>query len=217
MFTGIAAHVAFGANLAENKTVSGEGHAGVGDAISRCSAAPALGRLLGPDDDSRIGESRVVVLSHDYWQTAFGADPALVGILIIVNGQSLTIVGVAPRGFAGTTLGMRPQVFVPITLFARCALAPTNRFRAGPHGLLGLPLRPPQAGHLDRPGASGDQRPYHAIMSNVEAPLQEGMSDATMAKFKAKHHSRARRPRPELVHQRRRRRCCCSRSRRSCC
>ena len=33
---------------------------------------PALGRLLAPDDDRVVGESRVVVLSYDYWQTRFG-------------------------------------------------------------------------------------------------------------------------------------------------
>ena len=38
---------------------------------------PALGRLLGPDDDRALGESHVVVLSYDYWQTRFGADPAV--------------------------------------------------------------------------------------------------------------------------------------------
>ena len=62
---------------------------------------PALGRLLGPDDDRAIGESPVVVLSHGYWQTRFGADPNVLNETIIVNGQTLTIVGVAPRGFDG--------------------------------------------------------------------------------------------------------------------
>ena len=35
---------------------------------------------------------------------------------LIVNGQRMTIVGVAPRGFNSTTLGMEPEVFVPITM-----------------------------------------------------------------------------------------------------
>ena len=45
--------------------------------------------------------------------------------------------------------------------------------------------------------------PYHAIINDVEAPLQNGMSDQTMARFKAqaggrssrRHAARARRPR----------------------
>ena len=77
---------------------------------------PALGRLLDPGDDRSIGESPVAVLSHAWWLSRFGADPNVLNDTIIVNGQSLTIVGVAPRDFTGTTLGATPQVFVPITL-----------------------------------------------------------------------------------------------------
>ena len=67
---------------------------------------PALGRLLGPEDDrARRRIARVVVLSHAYWATRFAADPNALNQQLIVNGQTLTIVGVAPRGFDGTTLG----------------------------------------------------------------------------------------------------------------
>ena len=46
----------------------------------------------------------------------FDRNPGVLGDTLIVNGQHLTIVGVAPEGFDGTTLGAKPQVFVPITL-----------------------------------------------------------------------------------------------------
>ena len=45
------------------------------------------------------------MLSHAYWTTPFAADPAVLNQRLIVNGQTLTIVGVAPRDFDGTTLG----------------------------------------------------------------------------------------------------------------
>ena len=61
--------------------------------------------LLGPGDDRTVGESRVVVLAHAYWLTRFGGRPDVLNKTIIVNGQSMTVVGVAPRGFDGTTLG----------------------------------------------------------------------------------------------------------------
>src|SRR3990170_4204554 len=77
---------------------------------------PAIGRLLSPQDDQKLGESLVVVLSHAYWTTRFDRNPGVLNDTLIVNGQHLTIVGVAPEGFDGTTLGARPQVFVPITL-----------------------------------------------------------------------------------------------------
>ena len=56
---------------------------------------PALGRLFDSNDDRLVGEAPVVVLSHGYWTSKFGADPGVLNQTIIVNGQTLTIVGVA--------------------------------------------------------------------------------------------------------------------------
>jgi hypothetical protein len=117
VFNGIAAHRLFGANLASRgQTQSGDGMLVSGSYFPVLGVRPALGRLLDPNDDRAVGESRVTVLSHAFWQTRFDASPSVLNDTIIVNGQSLTIVGVAPRGFDGTTLGAKPEVFVPITL-----------------------------------------------------------------------------------------------------
>src|SRR5690606_39950080 len=67
-------------------------------------------------DEPRVGESHVVVLSYDYWHNNFGGDRSVLGNLLAVNGQPMTIIGVAPEGFTGTTIGQRPQVFVPLTM-----------------------------------------------------------------------------------------------------
>ena len=40
----------------------------------------------------------------------------MIGQTLVVGGQPLTIVGVAPQGFVGTTPGERPDVFAPLTL-----------------------------------------------------------------------------------------------------
>ncbi|MGH9810274.1 MAG: ABC transporter permease, partial [Terriglobia bacterium] len=119
VFTGIAAHVSFGANLsARNHTISSTGLFVSGSYFQVLALHPALGRLLGPMDDPHPGDFRNAVLSYDYWQTTFGSDPGVLNQTLIVNGQPMTIVGVAPRGFNGTTVGSKPQVFVPITLRA---------------------------------------------------------------------------------------------------
>src|SRR5690349_15490077 len=77
-FTGIAAHVSFGANLAaRNQTENAEGLLVSGGYFSALALKPALGRLLGPDDDRTPGESHVVVLSHAYWLRRFGGDPGI--------------------------------------------------------------------------------------------------------------------------------------------
>ena len=92
----------------DGQTLTGEGELVSGSYFPVLGVQPALGRLLGPQDDQTVGESHVVVLSHAYWQTRFAASPTVLGAKMIVNGQPMTIVGVAPRGFGGTTLGSKP-------------------------------------------------------------------------------------------------------------
>ena len=167
-----------------NQTLNGQGVLVSGSYFPVLGVTPAIGRLLSPQDDQKLGESLVVVLSHAYWTSRFDRNPNVIGDTLIVNGQHLTIVGVAPEGFDGTTLGAKPQVFVPITL--RGLMNPGfNQFhnRRSYWAYLFARLRP---------GATIEQArtqlnvPYHAIINDVEAPLQRGMSDQTMARFKAR-------------------------------
>jgi predicted permease len=185
VFTGIAAHRAFGANLSfRGQTLAGEGMMVSGTYFPVLGLQPAVGRLLSPEDDQAPGEAPVVVLSHDYWRKRFDADPAVVGDRLIVNGQSLTIVGVAPAGFRGTTVGAAPQVFVPITL--RGQMNPGFKGfdnRQSYWAYLFARLRPGMEIDRARAGLNG---PYKAILLDVEAPLQKGMTAQTMARFTAK-------------------------------
>ena len=57
-----------------------------------------LGRALAPDDD-RDGKDDVIVLSHAFWQSRFGARPDVIGQTALLNGRSHIIVGVMPSGF----------------------------------------------------------------------------------------------------------------------
>jgi predicted permease len=183
-FTGIAAHLSFGANLsARGQTQDGEGMLVSGSYFPVLGLTPRIGRLLTPDDDRAPGESHVVVLGYTYWQTRFGADPAVLGQPLIVNGQTMTIVGVAPKGFDGTTLGVRPNVYTPITMrgFSQLSKAFDNRRNYWMYLFARL-----------KPGISIEQArtamatPYHTIVNDVEAPLQKGMSPQTLARFRAK-------------------------------
>jgi predicted permease len=183
-FTGIAAHLSFGANLsARGQTQDGEGMLVSGSYFPVLGLTPAIGRLLTPDDDRAPGESHVVVLGYTYWQNRFGADPAVLGQPLIVNGQTMTIVGVAPKGFDGTTLGVKPKVYAPITMrgFSQPSKAFDNRRNYWMYLFARL-----------KPGVSIEQArtamatPYHTIVNDVEVPLQKGMSPQTMARFQAK-------------------------------
>jgi predicted permease len=59
---------------------------------------PAAGRFFLPTDDSPQS-SPVAVIGYSLWQSRFGGDPNIVGRTISLNGQSHTVIGVAPAGF----------------------------------------------------------------------------------------------------------------------
>src|SRR5690606_29502970 len=100
----------------DGRAISASGVVVNGSYFSVLQVQPALGRLIVPADEPAPGEGSVVVLSYDYWQNAFGGDPAVLGKTLIVNGRSLEIVGVTQAGFHGASFGQRPQVYVPMTL-----------------------------------------------------------------------------------------------------
>jgi predicted permease len=185
VFTTLAAHRLFGANLSyRGQTMNGEGMLVSGSYFPVLGIQPAAGRLLTPQDDQKVGESLVAVLSHAYWTSRFDRNPAVVGQTLVVNGQHLEIVGVAPEGFEGTTLGARPQLFVPITL--RGTMDPGfNQFhnRRSYWVYVFGRLRP---GVSIAEAASQINVPYRAFINDVEAPLQTGMSEQTMARFRAR-------------------------------
>ena len=148
---------------------------------------PALGRLFAPEDDATLGEPLVVVLSHAYWQTRFGADPGVLGQPLTVNGQALTIVGVAPRGLRRARPSAHgPSVYVPITMRGLMQPGLQQRLRrtgAAYWAYLFARLKP---GVTIEQARAALNVPYRAILNDVEAPLQKGMSEQTMARFRAK-------------------------------
>jgi predicted permease len=184
-FTGIAAHRTFGGSVGyQGTSLSADGLLVSGSYFPVLGLTPALGRLFTPEDDKTIGSHFLVVLSHDYWRTRFALNPAILNETLIINGQAMTVVGVAPRGFEGTTLGSNADIFVPISM--RGLMSPgfnafENRRNYWAYAF----------GRL-KPGVSIEQAtvaingPYKAIINDVEAPLQKGMSEQTMARFKAK-------------------------------
>src|SRR5579872_2436089 len=76
----------------------------------------AAGRVFNASDDLMQGGHPVAVLSYAYWKARFGADPAVVGKKIIVDGYPLTIIGVSQAGFNGVEPGNAPQIRIPITM-----------------------------------------------------------------------------------------------------
>jgi predicted permease len=79
----------------------------------------ALGRVFDESDD-RLSAPPVAVISHAFWQKRFGGQPAVIGRVVSINGQMVTIVGVTPPDFAGIQrLGAEaPDVTVPLAFDA---------------------------------------------------------------------------------------------------
>jgi putative ABC transport system permease protein len=77
------------------------------------SVAPLLGRTF-HDADFRRGPPSVIVLSHRLWTRRFGADPAILGKRVRLDGSAAEIIGVMPAGFRVTE--DRPEYWVPMQL-----------------------------------------------------------------------------------------------------
>lgn len=142
LFSGVAAYTTGAMNLAE------------GDRPERVNAIfvtasmfdvlgvrPLHGTVFTPEQD-RPGAEPVVVLSHEIWRRAFGADPAVVGRSVLVQGRQRTVLGVMPPGF--DLHDARAQLWLPL------GLDPVNPGNRGSHylylvGRLGSGATPGQA------------------------------------------------------------------------
>ena len=77
--------------------------------------SPLFGRSFA-DGEDQPGRDRVVILSHDLWQTRFASDRSVIGRGIRLNRQDYTVVGVMPANFH--LLGFIPKLWTPLALDA---------------------------------------------------------------------------------------------------
>jgi predicted permease len=75
------------------------------------------GRAFLPEEE-KPGTELTAVVSYSFWKKK-GEDPELVGKPVRINGHLFTIVGIAPQGFTGTTAMVSPEIFTPLSAFAR--------------------------------------------------------------------------------------------------
>ena len=87
-----------------------------GNYFSALGLLPAGGRFFRADEAERPGSEPVAVISYSLWQTRYGSGPDIVGQTIRVNGRDLTIIGIAPRRFQGTILGLNFDLWIPATM-----------------------------------------------------------------------------------------------------
>ena len=146
----------------------------------------------------RAGRSARTARSSASWTTRGGAaasrgDAGAVGTTIRVNGQAVTIVGVAREGFRGTSLRATPKVYLPLTSIAR--VSGGMMARPGMHGEPRLRLdqrhRPAQGRRAGRRGGRRHRRALYAEPS--VARLRQGRRDgADAARRRARWAERSR-------------------------
>lgn len=77
-----------------------------------------MGRLFLAEEDEAPGVHPVVVVSYGFWKTRMGAEPDVLGRTLPINGEQLTVIGVAEPAFTG--LDAEPVDFwAPLAMAAR--------------------------------------------------------------------------------------------------
>jgi len=97
-FAVLAAAFQWSANVTGGEAERLQGMRATSNLFTALGTQAALGRTLVPDDESGAAR-RVVVLSHGLWKRRFGADPNVLGLSIVLNGDAYSVVGVLPSAF----------------------------------------------------------------------------------------------------------------------
>ena len=77
---------------------------------------PEVGTFFQPNaDDHAFGSMDAIVLSDGLWRDRFNADPSVIGRTVDINRHVFTVIGVAPREFAGIFGGVAEAAWVPLS------------------------------------------------------------------------------------------------------
>jgi hypothetical protein len=90
-----------------------------GNLLPLMGVEPTIGRGFRPEEDQVPGRDAVVVLGRRLWEEELGSDPAVLGRRVRINGNDLTVIGVAPSEFTGLDQYVRSDFFVPLMMSPR--------------------------------------------------------------------------------------------------
>ncbi len=88
---------------------------------------PAYGRLIYGPETEKSSTENVVVLGYDYWKKRFNGNESVIGQQVRMNGQSVTVVGVAPQGFHGVYSLVDMQAYLPLGMRMLSSLSPKDK------------------------------------------------------------------------------------------
>jgi putative ABC transport system permease protein len=76
----------------------------------------ALGRGFAAERDRDVGGSMIAVISDHYWARRFNRASDVLGQTLVLNGHSVTVVGVTAPEFTGLQPGTRPDITLPLSI-----------------------------------------------------------------------------------------------------
>src|SRR5271168_4088907 len=79
-------------------------------------AHAAMGRTFHVEPNQALNSDPYIVLGYGLWTRRFGSDPNVVGRIVHVNGHPFTVIGVMPRNFYGSIVGINAEYFVPMMM-----------------------------------------------------------------------------------------------------
>lgn len=126
----------------------------------------AAGRTFTPDDERPGAAPPVAIASFATWEKT-GFDPTFLGRHVRINAQDFTIVGVAPKGFTGTTALMAPEFYLPLGVFDTVV---NDVFKNNGRGLADRSNTSLMVAGLLKPGVSMDQA--NARLAALSADLE---------------------------------------------
>ncbi len=94
------------------------GYLATGNYFDALGITPAAGRFFTAAEDTQPGAAPYAVIAFDTWRSRFGGRADAIGSDLTINGRRFTILGVAPRGFHGTEVFYRPEIWVPMSMQA---------------------------------------------------------------------------------------------------
>jgi predicted permease len=153
--------------------------------------SPGVGRAFTAAEAGAPSSQPVILLSYQYWQRRYKADPGIVGQTIVASDVACTVLGVLPRTFRGTELFLDPDVYVPLSTWL--VMVPGDRVR----------LERPQARQLEvfgrlLPGITPTQA--SAALSSIQQDLAGKFPEQESGRrFDVKFEKDTRGPQTEAI------------------
>ena len=117
VFTSVMAHTRAMVGLSEGDSTRRTGADLVSSNYFETLGAPLFrGRHFTAEEERPGSQIPVVIVSYSFWKR-HGADPALPGKQLRINGRLFTVAGIAPEGFTGTTTLVGSELYLPLGMY----------------------------------------------------------------------------------------------------